>query len=264
MADSVLHNPHLHGEPFFWKAGSVGVLLSHGYTATTAEVRLLAERLHEKGYTVAAPLLAGHGTKPADLNHVTWRDWVASAEETYAQLTAHCERVFIGGESMGGLVALHLASVHPEVAGVLLYAPAIQLIMSPLDKIKLYVGSLFLPYTLRESLDASDDWQGYHPELPLKGIVQLLKFQSIVRASLPQIRQPVLIFQGRKDLTVNPSAGDLILQGVSSRVKERHWMEQSSHAILLDCELDAVVDLTMRFMETALESRSSTSGQLRK
>jgi carboxylesterase len=251
VSKPALHNPHLDGKPFFWKAGPVGVLLSHGYTATTAEVRLLAERLHDKGYTVAAPLLAGHGTNPADLNQVTWRDWVASAEESYAQLTAHCERVFVGGESMGGLVALHLASIHPEAAGVLLYAPAIQLMMSPLDKIKLQVGSLFLPYTLRESLDTSDKWQGYHPELPLKGIVQLLKFQTAVRANLPQIRQPVLVFQGRKDLTVYPSAGDLILQGVSSRVKELHWMEKSSHAIILDCELDAVTELTLRFIESA-------------
>jgi carboxylesterase len=250
MTNSTLHNPHLEGKPFFWKAGSVGVLLSHGYTATAAEVRLLAERLHEKGYTVAAPLLAGHGTKAADLNKVTWRDWVASAEESYAQLTAHCERVFVGGESMGGLVALHLASQHPEAAGVLLYAPAIQLIMTPLDKIKVYAGSLFISEVERASLDVSDKWQGY-PNLPLKGVIQLLQFQNALRPRLPQIHQPVLVFQGRKDLTVHPSAGDVILQGVSSRVKEHHWMEQSTHPILLDCELDAVTELTLRFMQSA-------------
>ncbi|NJN99970.1 MAG: hypothetical protein HC875_40615 [Anaerolineales bacterium] len=46
--NSALHNPHLPGDAFFWAGGPVGVLLSHGWTATTAEVRLLARHLHEK------------------------------------------------------------------------------------------------------------------------------------------------------------------------------------------------------------------------
>jgi carboxylesterase len=249
MTTPALHNPHLEGGPFLLEAGPVGVLLSHGYTATTAEVRLLAGRLHEKGYTVVGPLLAGHGTQPADLNRVTWRDWVNDVEKVYASLSARCDKAFVGGESMGGVLALYLASVHPEVTGVLLYAPAIRLTLSALDKIKLYVGSLFLPEVGRASLDASDNWQGY-PGLPLKGAIQLLKLQAATLQRLAHIRQPVIIFQGRKDTTVHPSAGEIILQGVSSRVKEHHWMEQSSHAITLDCELDAVTELTLRFMES--------------
>ncbi len=252
MPNPALHNPHLEGGPFFWESGSVGVLLSHGYTATTAEVRLLAKHLHEKGYTVAAPLLAGHGTQPADLNHVSWRDWVASAEKVYAQLADRCKQVFIGGQSMGGVVALQLASLHPEAVGVLLYAPAIKLTMTTLDKIKLYAGSLFMSEVSRESLDGSDKWQGY-PGLPLKGAIQLLQMQDAVRQRLPLIKQPVIVFQGRKDTTVDVTAGDIILQGVNSTYKEHHWMERSSHAIPIDCELDAVADLTARFMEKTLK-----------
>ncbi len=254
MSNYALYNSHLDGEAFFWEGGPIGALLLHGYTATAAEVRPLAKRLHEQGYAVAAPLLAGHGTKPEDLNRVRWQDWVESAEKSYAQLAERCGKVFLCGESMGGLVALYLASRHPEAAGALLYAPAIRLIISPLDKIKLYVGSLFMPYVMRESLDASDKWQGYHPELPLKGIVQLLKFQSAVRAALAQIRQPVVVFQGGKDQTVHPSAGDLILQSVSSSMKERHWMERSAHPILLDCEFEQVAELSLRFMKAALKT----------
>lgn len=253
MTNSALHNPHLEGGPFFWEAGPVGVLLLHGYTATTAEMRPLAKRLHDKGYTVAAPLLAGHGTQPADLNRVTWRDWVASAEIMYAQLAARCQRVFLGGESMGGVAALYLASLHPEAAGILLYAPAIHLTMSTLDRIKLYAGSLFMAEVGRESLDGSDQWQGY-PNLPLKGAIQLLHFQKAVRQRLGGVSQPVIVFQGRKDTTVHPSAGEIILQGVRSTAKEQHWLERSSHAVTLDCELDVVEELTLRFMEQALHS----------
>ncbi len=254
MQNPALHNPQLEGGPFFWEAGPVGVLLSHGYTATTAEVRLLAKSLHEKGYTVAGPLLAGHGTQPADLNHVSWRDWVASAEKTYEQLATRCKQVFIGGQSMGGVVALQLASQHPEAAGLLLYAPAIKLTMTTLDKIKLYAGSLFISEVARESLDGSDKWQGY-PGLPLKGAIQLLQMQGAVRQRLPLIKQPVIVFQGRKDTTVDATAGNIILQGVNSTLKEHHWMERSSHAITIDCELDTVADLTVRFMEKVLQSQ---------
>ncbi len=45
MQNPTLYNPHLEGGPFLWDAGPVGVLFSHGYTATTAALRLLAEAL---------------------------------------------------------------------------------------------------------------------------------------------------------------------------------------------------------------------------
>ena len=252
MPGYVLHNPHLEGGEFFWKAGSVGVLLSHGYTATTAEVRLFAKRLHDKGFTVAGPLLAGHGTQPADLNHVRWQDWVESGEKVYQQLASQCEHVFIGGESMGALVALYLANRHPAARGVLLYAPAIELTISTVDKVKLYLGSSFMPYAKRETLDTSDKWQGYHPELPTKGILQLLQFQHAVKQVLPNITQPIIVFQGRKDTTVVPQAGDIILRHVRSKVQEHHWMERSAHPILIEEELDEVTNLSLSFMERTL------------
>ena len=124
---SLLRNPHLEGTPFYWEAGSTGVLLCHGFTATTAEVRLLAGSLHVHGYTVAAPLLPGHGTTPQDCNRFTWQDWYASVEQTYLQLVEGCQRVVIGGESTGALLVLYLAAKYPEVAGILCYAPALRL-----------------------------------------------------------------------------------------------------------------------------------------
>jgi len=38
----VIKNPHLEGSPFFWEAGPIGILLAHGFSAITAEVRPLA------------------------------------------------------------------------------------------------------------------------------------------------------------------------------------------------------------------------------
>lgn len=255
MNNPALHNPHLEGDPFYWEAGPVGVFLSHGYTATTAEVRLFAQRLFEKGYSVAGPLLAGHGSRPEDLNRVHWQDWVESGEKVYGQLKSRCKYIFLGGQSMGGLVALYLASQHPKIAGILLYAPAIKLKLTAQEKVKLYAGSLFLPQVERTSLDVSDRWQGY-PGLPLKGAIQLLRMQGAVHQRLGLIRQPIILFQGRRDTTVHASAGAIILQAVGSAIKEHHWMENSSHPILLDGELDAVTDLSLLFMERVVASRN--------
>lgn len=251
MSNPHLHNPHLEGDPFFWKAGPIGIFLSHGYTATTAEVRLLARELHERGFSVATPLLPGHGTKPEDLNRVRWHDWVRAGEETYQELRKNCQHVFLGGESMGGVLALYLASQHPEAAGILLYAPAIRLTMSSLDIVKLYFGAPFITQVDRSALDCADKWQGY-PGLPLKGAIQLLRFASATRARLARIHQPLMVLQGRLDVTVAPEAGEIILNGVSSSLKEQHWMENSNHAITLDQELPQVTELTISFIQKAL------------
>ena len=244
-----LHNPHLDGDTFFWEAGPIGILLSHGFTATTAEIRLIAERFYAQGYTVAAPLLPGHGTKPEDLNQVRWQDWVNTGEGMLEKLFETCEQVWVAGQSMGGVLALHLASKDSRVAGVLLYAPAIRLTMSPFDKVKLYLGSPFIKEVPRDSLDGSEFWQGY-PGLPLKGGIQLLRFQSTTLKQLSLIQQPVLVFQGCKDTTVAPEAGEIILQGISSKVKKHYWMEKSSHAIVLDEEYEDVAAISIQFMRS--------------
>ena len=168
MDTSQLFNPHLEGGPFFWEAGPVGVFLSHGFTATCAEARPLAKRLHADGFSVAGPLLPGHGSVPQDLNRVCWQDWARAGEETYQQLKMRCERVFVGGESMGAVLALYLASQHPEAAGVLAFAPALKLNLRTIDLLKLRLLAPFVRWVPKQSLDGSTNWQGY-PVNPLKG-----------------------------------------------------------------------------------------------
>ncbi len=238
--ESILHNPHLNGEPFYWPAGPVGILLLHGFTATPVEVRSAAERLCALGYTTAGPLLPGHATHPADLNKTRWQAWVDAGEASYQQLKAQCERVVLAGESMGAVTALYLATLHPEAGAVLAFAPAVRLRVSAAQRLQLRLLSPFVEGVPKGGLDASDNWQGYKVN-PLKGVLQLLAMQRALFARLHLIRQPLFVAQGRFDTTIDPHAGELVMAGVSSTVKELHWYEHSSHVILIDRQLDEVI-----------------------
>lgn len=262
MTNEALHNPHLAGDSFFWQAGPTGVLLLHGLTATTAEVRPIAGYLHERDYTVAGPLLPGHGTKPEDLNRVKWIDWVETAVATYHHLLTLCDRVFVGGESTGAVIALYLASRYPDIAGVINYAPAIKLNASPKDYVQLYASAPFIEFVPKGEINANDRWQGY-PVNPLRGAMELVSLARETRHRLPLINQPVLVVQGRHDTTIDPAAGQIILEGVSSRVKELVWMANSSHVVAIDQEWEAVAALTLDFMQRVCGETAAAPGNKR-
>lgn len=246
-----LVKPHLPGDSFTWKAGPTGIVLIHGLKATTAEIRPLAHTLHEHGYTVAGPLLPGHGTSPKDANQHSWREWLDTATTSYQTLKSKCEQVFVSGESTGGLLALYLASQHPSIAGALTYAPALRLTLGWVDRLKLYLLAPFVTAVPSESGDRDLAWQGYDVN-PLRATQQLLRLQGQVRRRLPDIHCPVLVVQGRHDHLVNPSVPAMIASKVSSEITEIHWMEDSGHCVALDYERDQVAKITLDFIQRCL------------
>ena len=258
MSNSELVNEHLEGDSFYWDGGPVGVLLLHGLTATVAEVRPLAKLLQAQGYTVTGPLLPGHGTQPEDLNKVSWRDWVETAESSYHHLATVCDHVFIGGESTGAVIALYVAAKYPEIAGVLAYAPSIKLAVSTADLLRLYASAPFLESIPKEDPDSHPLWQGYRVN-PLWGVVELVRLGGETRQRLDQIEQPMFIVQGRHDTIIAPDSGEIILTGIGSEVKEQLWLEASGHVVILDDERETVAALTIQFIEKVVGLRTETA-----
>lgn len=244
-----LKNPELPGAPFFWRVGPVGVFLSHGFTATPALMVPLAQRLQAQGYSVAGPLLPGHGSTPFELNRCRWEDWVYGAEEVYQQLAATCERVFVGGESLGGLVALYLASVHPEIAGVLAFSPALWLnsTKSALQVRLFWRWRPFAEKPVGRPSHADAFWQGYRVNA-LAGVRELLRFQKVVRGRLGQITQPLMVVQGRLDRAVAAEGPEYLCRTVRCTETEMHWLPLSGHCTTIDAEWETVVSLSLDFL----------------
>lgn len=250
--EDFMQNPNLDGESFYLPGNNNSyIFLVHGFTATTVEVRPLAEYLNSNGgFHVYAPLLPGHGTTPSDLNSKTWMDWVDSIEGLITNVIDEYPNVFIGGESMGGVLACLLASKFPKIKKVILFSPAMHVNNLGFSR----VVRFFKDYIPKASANKKEDhnkfpWQGYKVH-PTSGAFQLLKLQKTTKRFLNSISQPVLIFNGLLDKTISLDSSQMVFNKINSQKKELVHLQNSGHTIILDQEFDFVARKTLDFIST--------------
>jgi len=240
----IFEHPELDGKSFFLKGNHIGALLIHGFTATTIEVRFLADYLHKKGFTVSAPLLPGHGTTPVDLNKKKYSDWIDCVEESYRTLKKSCSTVIVGGESMGAVLTLLLAEKYSEIKAILLYSPAIKIASLKYSKLLKYIK----PIIQKGNYNDLMPWQGYSV-YPLFAANEFLLLQKLVVQKLFQVKQPVLIFDGAYDKTIDKGSSDVILSSIGSLIKSKQIMPDSGHVILLDKEFCETAEYSWKFIQ---------------
>jgi carboxylesterase len=245
----IIKNPQLDGREFYWKGNEVGFLLVHGFTASTAEVRLLAEKLHTDGYTVSAPLLPGHLTTPEDMNRCRWQDWYDAVEQRYLELSQKVKIVFVGGESMGALLALLLASRQSGIRGLLCYSPAMTVRKIWLAHFLKY----FIPYQPKAGKEDNLPWKGYRVN-PIRAAAQLHMLQRRVRKTLPLVTVPTALFASERDTSITPQGVDLLYGRLGSTDKEIHWFNDSSHCMILDKQLDEIYTVSLQFIQRLLKT----------
>ncbi len=257
--------------PFSHHGGPIGALLVHGFSGTPGELRPLAERLAEHGYSVEAPLLAGHGGSQDELAAVTWRDWVASAQQALDTLRARCETVVLVGFSMGGAITLYLAANEADQTGQpiarIVTMSALTRINSPLT-VLLPIARRVMPYIYPLRLRGIDlskpevvaHLRDYIPDLqvdPSKpdeiaalrrsikvsvgAVYQLDVLLRHMRAALPRVTAPALLIQATHDEQVPLSSVDEIYRRISSRDKQVVRLARSGHMLLAGPERDEVI-----------------------
>ena len=102
-----------------------GVLLIHGFSASTNEFHHLTGLLQERKIPYYIPMLTGFGMDTTkNLRHITTKDWLRDVINAYRLLHSVCDEVSIVAHSMGCTLALYLAQNYP-VRKLILSAPYI-------------------------------------------------------------------------------------------------------------------------------------------
>lgn len=244
-------------EPFFLPGGSVGCLLVHGFTGTPKEMRWMGEYLSQRGIAALGVRLAGHATQPEDLAHVRWQDWLASVEDGWHLLRGACERVFIAGLSMGGVLALLLAARTP-VSGVIAMSTPFDL---PPDPRRRYIR--LLRHFLRQVPKGPPDWRDeaaakdhiHYPDYPVEGLIQLSALLAEMRACLPEVKTPALLIHSRDDGGVDPGDMPRIYAALGSAEKNMLWLENSGHVITRDAQRATVFQAALDFIQRLCAER---------
>lgn len=196
------HVNHQDNYPSFYRAGRIGVLLVHGFTASPMEMRPLADYLHGQGFSVYNVRLAGHASDYHYLNNMDFSDWYDSVKYGFYTLKKNCDRVYVIGESMGGLISLMTAHLNGG-DGVVLLAPCIR-IKSRLAWLTKVLGGI-VPSMPKAGFDMQYA-DIYYNNWPVKAVGQLYDFTKYVEKVMRDFSMPALGFQFPGDMVVNSKA----------------------------------------------------------
>ena len=243
---------HLDPSAFYLPGGPVGVLLLHGFTGAPTEMRLVGDYLHERGYTVSAPLLPGHGTRVEDMNDYRWRDWVRHAETTLVDLQSRCPTVFVAGLSLGSLIGIYLAAQHPEIAGLIAYSPAVLVASRSVwlvPVVKYFVPLMQAPVSPSDLTDpeaASRLW--CYDQIPVPAVHETMRVAVRAMNLLPGLRVPLLVVYSTGDRTIHRESGRYTFELAGTPDKELLVLHNSGHALTVDSEWRVVAERTAEFI----------------
>lgn len=237
-------------KPFTFEGGEKAVLLLHGFTGNSADVRMLGRFLEKKGYTCHAPHYKGHGVAPEELVHTGPKDWWKDVMDGYEFLKSKGhESIAAVGLSLGGVFSLKLGYTVPIKGIVPMCAP-----MYIKSEEVMYEGVLAYAreYKKREGKSSEQIEQEMEEfkQTPMNTLKSLQELIAEVRNSVDMIYAPTFVVQGRHDHMINTDSANIIYNSVESPTRDIKWYEESGHTITFDKERDQLHEDVYAFLES--------------
>jgi len=250
-------------QPLFQKGNTIGCITLHGIGGTPANIRVLADALIERGYTVLSPRIPGHGETVRAQNASTAKQWLDSIRTAYHTLKDEgCEQIYALGLSLGGILCGLLAEEQP--------LDGLALICTPI-KMKRYlriarVLSPVLPVVgYPESRGGKPAW-GDNPYgqmyggLSTKKLVDLSRLARVLKRNLSKIDCPTLIVSAALDDKVDPKSIEIFCSGaVNVPSVDLAEFDHSPHGCTYGPEKELVAARCAEFVAGLVDKHAAAS-----
>jgi len=264
---------------FLLRGSRTGVLLIHGLTGTPAEMRFVGKGLNRAGYTVYGMQLAGHCGDETDLLATGWRDWLKSVHDAADKMLEDVDHLFVGGLSMGALLALKLAIDRPrDVAGLTLYGTTfrydgwtippiarLSFLLPYFTRLGFFRNRRFMesfPYGLKDerirdriagAMLGGDSAAAGLPGNPWPSLGEFHLLSRKVRAQLGRVRAPCFVAHASNDDVASVRNVRIVERGVRAPV-ETLLLDDSYHMVTIDRERDTLIKRSSAFIARVVET----------
>lgn len=214
-------------QAFHWPGvNGHSAVLVHGFPGTPAEIRALAQALHNAGWTVSGLLLPGFGADLPTLADRTYADWEQAVATAVQAARQQHQRVVVVGYSFGAGVALGALTRQPADAAVFIapfYWPEpwwVRLVLLPFIPL--------LPYAFRPYARADFNQPALRHGLS-KLLPQANWDDPVVQAQVRGLAVPLTLFEQLRELRHAPHHARrltfpaLFVQGAQDPIARSAW-----------------------------------------
>lgn len=237
-------------KPFFFEKGKRAVLLLHGFTGTSADVRMLGRFLEKKGYTSLAPHYKGHGVPPEQLIQTGPDEWWEDVLKGYEQLKeAGYDEIAVAGLSLGGVFSLKLGYNKPLKGIVTMCAPMTMKTTDLMYEGVLEYAGEYKKYEGKDPATIEKEVEALRGQT-MPSLADLQALIGEVRENVDHVYAPLFVVQGSKDDVIDPNSANVIYERAESIEKQQKWYEESGHVITLGPEKEQLHEDIFEFLES--------------
>ncbi len=208
----------------------------------------MAEALHTRGYASFCPVFPGHGIQNrADaikaFSRLKSTDLVNFAIDYIKKKREEYRTIFLVGQSLGGIVALYMASLGlvdaVATTGAAVILPRAANVFAPLFG---WTG-----VTVRVRKPAMEKGWAYDFVSVRTGL-EIVHLAKMTRQSLPNVTIPVLVCHSENDTQV-PARSARFIGKMLPQNATLKWFNQSNHIYLLDIQAAEVIQAIGDFFD---------------